>query len=116
LGNETDEPNLTENPRDDGTGQIWLNTPFGFEINGLSTPEDPSIYDWYVAGIQQDSEAYKRGLRNGDQLLRIDRQPILTPMDLQRYLQNSLKNSYSVLLECITEDNEKKFSYFSFNK
>ncbi|MEL0011767.1 MAG: PDZ domain-containing protein, partial [Bacteroidota bacterium] len=90
-----------------------LNTPFGFGIKGLATPEDPSNYDWFISEIEGSSKAYQRGLRNGDQLVRLDGQKLETPMDLQQFLQNLSPNSDAILLETLSTNNEKKFSYFS---
>jgi len=110
---ESVNPNVNEAPLDDGSGYVWLNTPFGFGIKGLATPEDPSNYDWFISEIEGSSKAYQRGLRNGDQLVRLDGQKLETPMDLQQFLQNLSPNSDAILLETLSTNNEKKFSYFS---
>lgn len=76
----------------------------GFSARALATPEDPDKFNLYVHGVQQNSEAWNRGLREGYEIEEVNGQPLTNMSELSKEITNSLKNNRSLTLKIMTED------------
>ncbi len=69
-------------------GRLWMSTDLGFNILGLAKPEDPNLFDLYVQEIDSVSTAFKRGLRDKFEIIRIDGEVVQSAQELQKYFNN----------------------------
>jgi serine protease Do len=77
---------------------------FGFTLRALSTPEDPDIFNVYFYRVQPNSEAWNKGIREGDEILEVNGAGVNNMSDIENEISNSLKNNRSLDLKLQTTD------------
>ncbi|MDZ7720684.1 MAG: trypsin-like peptidase domain-containing protein [Balneolaceae bacterium] len=77
---------------------------FGFTLRALSTPEDPEIFNVYFYRVQPNSEAWNKGISEGDELLEVNGAGVKNMSDVENEISNSLKNNRSLELKLQTAD------------
>ena len=94
-------------------GRLWISTNLGFDIVGLAKPKNPDLFDLYVQEVDSASIAFRRGLRNKDEIMKIDGEIVHTTSELQDYF-NELgvnTNKSAVQLQVKKEDNSSQHIY-----
>lgn len=73
---ENPQENPSETPDEDwdrpGTGVKFETFDSGFRVMALSKPQDPQRYDLIVSSVDEGTEAWKRGIREGDRILAVE--------------------------------------------
>lgn len=77
---------------------------FGFTLRALSTPEDPDTFNIYFYRVQPNSEAWNKGIREGDELLELNGSGVKNMDGVENEISNSLKNNRSLDLKLQTTD------------
>lgn len=77
---------------------------FGFTLRALSTPEDPEMFNVYFYRVQPNSEAWNKGIREGDELLELNGSSVNKMSDVENEISNSLENNRSLDLKLQTTD------------
>ncbi|MCG2590886.1 trypsin-like peptidase domain-containing protein [Rhodohalobacter sulfatireducens] len=77
---------------------------FGFTLRALSTPEDPDTFNIYFYRVQPNSEAWNKGIREGDELLELNGAGVKNMDGVENEISNSLKNNRSLDLKLQTTD------------
>ena len=87
-------------------GRLWISTDLGFNIVGLAKPENPDLFDLYVQEIDSASIAFKRGLRDKVEIIRIDGEIVQSAKELQKYFNklDATRNKSAVQFEVRRED------------
>ncbi len=87
-------------------GRLWISTDLGFNIVGLAKPENPDLFDLYVQEIDSASTAFKRGLRDKVEIIRIDGEIVQSAKKLQKYFNrlDVTRNKSAVQFEVRRED------------
>ncbi len=87
-------------------GRLWISTDLGFNILGLAKPENPNLFDLYVQEIDSASTAFKRGLRDKVEIIRIDGEIVQSAEELQKYFNKlaAIRNKLAVKFEVRRED------------
>lgn len=104
--------------RGDGSGDnsgmsFHVFEAFGFTVQGLSAPEDPERFDFYIDEINPDSPAFRRGVPLGAQLIEIDGTTIEKRDQLEQLLEQSIKNQSPVELKVRT--NQGSVGYYNLS-
>jgi S1-C subfamily serine protease len=115
---QEDEGRPKPDQNDLSRGRLWISTDLGFDIVGLAKPENPSLFDLYVQDVDSASNAFKRGLRNEVQIIRIDGDLVHSTQELQSYFNGlaANKNKISVQLEVRREDKSLHHIYIPLDK
>ena len=66
-------------------GRLWISTDLGFDIVGLAKPQNPDLFDLYVQEVDSSSIAFQRGLRNKDEIMKIDGEIVHSASELKDY-------------------------------
>jgi len=108
-----DEPGQQIEPRDDrfregepddGSGiSFHVFESYGLTIQGLSSPQDPDQFDFYVEEISPGSPAHRRGVPKGAQILEIDGVQINDRQELEEKFARSVRDQVSVEIKIRTE-------------
>lgn len=77
---------------------------FGFTLRALSTPEAPDTFNIYFYRVQPNSEAWNKGIREGDELLELNGIGMNNMSDVKNEISNSLENNRSLDLKLQTTD------------
>ena len=88
-----DEQRLDQQPRDDesmdwerygreGTGVEYMSFSNGFTVMALAKAEDLERYDLVISRVDEESDAWEEGIREGQQILAVDGE---TVEDLDRF-------------------------------
>ena len=115
---QEDEGRPKPDQNDLSRGRLRISTDLGFDIVGLAKPENPSLFDLYVQDVDSASNAFKRGLRNEVQIIRIDGDLVHSTQELQSYFNGlaANKNKISVQLEVRREDKSLHHIYIPLDK
>jgi len=98
------EDNLFNNPEDDNTGiKLYSNEAFGVGIRGLSSPEDPDLYDFYIEEIRPDSPAFRRGVPEGAKIMTINGVDITTLEQINKLFEEAMQHQSPIELKILTE-------------
>ena len=81
----------------------------GFTLRALSTPENPDKFDIYIHRVQQNSEAWNRGLREGSLLLELNGIEANDLYIIENEIFSSLKNSRSLNIKIETDQGTKGY-------
>lgn len=76
----------------------------GFTLRALATPENPNNYNVYIHRVQPNSEAWNKGLQEGDEILELNGSVANNLRDVENEISNSLKNNRSLDLKMRTKD------------
>ncbi len=113
-----DEGRSKPDQNDLSRGRLWISTDLGFDIVGFAKPENPNLFDLYVQEVDSASNAFKRGLRNEVQIIRIDGNLVHSTQELQSYFNGltANENKISVQLEVRREDKSLHHIYIPLDK
>jgi serine protease Do len=75
----------------------------GMTVQGLSSPEDPEVFDFYIDDIRPDSPAHRRGVPAGVQLLEVNGSKVKDNSQLERLFEKSLKSQSELEIKIRTE-------------
>lgn len=93
-------------PRPDRENSGVTNHTFGslgLRIQGLSSPDDPEIMDFYIDGIAPDSPAYHRGLPDGGEVISINGENVTDARVLEQIISDSVMNRSPIEFKIRTE-------------
>ncbi|MDX1640082.1 MAG: trypsin-like peptidase domain-containing protein [Balneolaceae bacterium] len=76
----------------------------GFTLRALATPENPNKFNIYIYRIRPNSEAWNKGLHEGDELLELNGMVADDLREVEKEISNSLKNNRSLDLKLQTTD------------
>jgi|AntRauTorcE11897_2_1112592.scaffolds.fasta_scaffold03879_3 Do/DeqQ family serine protease len=89
--------------RDNGGLTNHLFGSLGLQIQGLSSPEDPDLIDFYIDDVSPDSPAHHRGIPLGGEINEINGQDISTADELEQILSESVKNRTPIEFKITTD-------------
>ncbi|WP_245212723.1 trypsin-like peptidase domain-containing protein [Rhodohalobacter sp. SW132] len=100
-----DEPYYEERPAPgDNSGiSFHLFEPFGLTVQGLSSPQDPDQFDFYIEEISPDSPAHRRGVPVGSQIVEINGEELTGSDQMEQLFSRAVRNQTSVQLKIKTE-------------
>jgi Do/DeqQ family serine protease len=98
-----------EIPEGDNEGVMYKEFELGFRVMALATPEDADKYDLYVEHVYRYSEAWNRGLRADQQILKIDEEKVEDLSGLEELMRRNLNDDGAVTLEIINEEGARGF-------
>jgi len=75
----------------------------GITVQGLSSPEDPEVFDFYIDEVMPDSPAHRRGVPAGVQLLEINGSEVKDNSELERLFEKSKKSQSELEIKIRTE-------------
>lgn len=105
-----EEPiNPREIPEGDNEGIMFKEFDLGFRVKALATPEDAEKYDLFVEQVYKYSEAWNRGLRAEQQILKIEEEKVEDLSSLEELIRRNLNDKGSVMLEIINKENARGF-------
>lgn len=87
-----------------GNGVEFGTFSLGFKVMALSKPEDAGRYDLIITEIEHNSEASRRGLKEGYQIRKINDTKVEDLKTLKDLVGQSLKKRGAVILQVETED------------
>ena len=76
----------------------------GFTLRALATPENPNEFNIYFYRIEEQSEAWHKGLQEGAELLEINGKIAKNLSTVENEISNSLENNRSLELKLQTAD------------
>jgi S1-C subfamily serine protease len=98
-----------EIPEGNNDGVIYKEFEPGFRIMALATPEDADKFDLYVDRVYRYSEAWNRGLRADQQILKIEEEKVEDLSELEELMRRNLNEKGSVTLEIVNEEGARGF-------
>ena len=104
---EIEPENDTFRPRFEGDNNGVTNHLFGsldFEIQGLSSPEDPDRLEFYIEEITPDSPAFHRGIPEGGEINEINGEEVTSADKLEQILSRSVQDRTSIEFKITTEE------------
>ena len=75
----------------------------------LATPEDAEKFDLYVDRVYRYSEAWSRGLRADQQILKIQEEKVEDLSELEELMRRNLNEKGSVTLEIVNQEGAHGF-------
>lgn len=107
----TEQPSIIpeEIPEENNDGVIYKEFDLGFRIMALTTSEDADKFDLYVDRVYRYSEAWNRGLRAEQQILKIEEERVEDLSELEELMRRNLNEKGSVTLEIINEEGARGF-------
>lgn len=89
----------------DGSGVVQKEFPeAGFTLRALASPEDPEKFNIYILDVEPQSEAFKRGIEEGVELLELNGEKADNLDKIENEIFDSLEKNRSLRLKIITED------------
>ncbi|MFD2532113.1 trypsin-like peptidase domain-containing protein [Gracilimonas halophila] len=98
-----------EIPEGNNDGVMYKEFEPGFRIMALATPEDADKFDLYVDRVYRYSEAWNRGLRADQQILKIEEEKVEDLSELEELMRRNLNEKGSVTLEIVNEEGARGF-------
>jgi Do/DeqQ family serine protease len=98
-----------EIPEGNNGGVMFQEFDLGFRIMALATAEDPEKFELMVDQVYKYSEAWNRGLRQDQQILKIEEEKVEDLSTLEELIRRNLNDKGTVTLEIVNEDNAKGF-------
>ncbi|HBX65363.1 MAG TPA: hypothetical protein DEG32_04150 [Balneolaceae bacterium] len=98
-----------EIPEGDNGGVMYQEFDLGFRIMALATAENPEKFDLIVDQVYKYSEAWNRGLREDQQIMKIEEEKVEDLSTLEELIGRNLNDKGTVTLEIINKDNAKGF-------
>jgi len=75
----------------------------GIHIQGLSSPEDPDKFEFFIEEVTPDSPAYRRGVPAGAQILEIDGNVITEAEMMEQHIRQAVRDQTELELKIKTE-------------
>ncbi|MGM0457963.1 MAG: trypsin-like peptidase domain-containing protein [Bacteroidota bacterium] len=98
-----DEP-LEDGENRDGSGVLRHNfEAFGLVVQGLSSPEDPEQFEFFVERVAPDSPAHRRGVPENSRIEAINDKPVMDSQTLEQAVRNAVQNQTTIELKIKTE-------------
>lgn len=94
----------TEIPEGENEGILYKEFDLGFRVMAIATPEDADKYDLYVDQVYKYSEAWNRGLREDQQILKIGEEKVEDLAGLEELMRRNLNDKGSVTLQILEQD------------
>lgn len=94
---------IPENGRERGVEQKYFEE-LGFTLRGLSTPDNPELFDIYIHRVESYSQSWQRGLKEGAKLLEINGKPANDLQLITNEIESSIKRSSSIDLKVKSEE------------
>ncbi|MDX1617137.1 MAG: trypsin-like peptidase domain-containing protein [Balneolaceae bacterium] len=102
---EPDPEGEGEDPENNaGDGVEFKSFSLGFRVMGLSKPEDSRRFDLIITDVESNSEASRRGLKEGYQILKVNETEVEDIQTLSDLVRRSLDEKGSVMLQIETEE------------
>ncbi|SMO31756.1 S1C family serine protease [Gracilimonas mengyeensis] len=98
-----------EIPEGDNTGILYREFENGFRVKAMATPEDPAKFDLYVDHVYKYSEAWNRGLREGQQILEAGKEKVEDLTSLEELMRRNLNDNGSIILEVVNDEQAKGY-------
>ncbi|MFH5831207.1 trypsin-like peptidase domain-containing protein [Halalkalibaculum sp. DA384] len=98
------EPEEEEQGRRYGNGVEFGSFSLGFKVMALSKPEDARRFDLIITEVEEQSEAGRRGLKEGYEILEVNETKVEDLETLKDLIDRSLQRRGSVLLQVETAD------------
>ncbi len=101
-----EEPILRDSDPEGGNyGVDFHEFDFGFRVMALAKPENSNSYDLLVSHVYKYSEAWNRGLREGQKILSINEEMVEDIQTLKDLVSEQINNTGSVSLKVENEEN-----------
>lgn len=102
-----DEEPILRDPAEgeDNLGVDFHEFDLGFRIMALAKPENSQVYDLLVSHVYKYSEAWNRGLREGQKILSIDEETVEDIETLKDLITEQITENGSVSLKVENEEN-----------
>lgn len=100
---EPKDDRFREEPGENSGMSFHLFESFGLIVQGLSSPNDPDEYDFFIEEINPDSPAYLRGVPLGSQILELNGEVIKKNDHLEQMFDQSIINQTPLELKIRTE-------------
>ncbi|MDR8391162.1 trypsin-like peptidase domain-containing protein [Aliifodinibius sp. S!AR15-10] len=97
-------PEEEQEHRKYGNGVEFGTFSLGFKVMALSKPENAEKFDLIITEIEESSEAKRRGLKEGYEILKVNKTKVEDLETLKDLIDRSLGKQGSVLLQVETED------------
>lgn len=97
-----------------GDGVEFKSFALGFKVMGLSKPEDSRRFDLIITEVDSNSEAARRGLKEGYQIKQVNDTEVEDIQTLSDLIRRSLNERGAVVLQVETE--EGALGYFELKK
>ncbi len=98
-----------EIPEGENEGVMYKEFDLGFRVMAIATPEDSDKYDLIIDQVYKYSEAWNRGLRADQQILKIEEEKVEDLSSLEELMRRNLNDKGSVMLEILNEENARGF-------
>ncbi len=101
---EPRDDRFREGDPDNGSGiSFHVFESFGLTIQGLSSPQDPDLFDFFVEEVSPGSPAHRRGVPRGAQILEVDGVQINDRQELEKKFAQSINDQTTVEIKVRTE-------------
>lgn len=98
-----------EIPEGDHGGVQFHEFDLGFRVMAVATPEDAERFDLFVSKVRKYSEAWNRGLRADQQIMKIGEEKVEDIRELEELIRRNLKEKGSVILEIRNNENARGY-------
>lgn len=110
-----EEPILRDSEQEDNNfGVDFYESDFGFRIMALVKPDNSQSYDLLVSHVYKYSEAWNRGLREGQRILSINKEIVEDIRTLKDLISKQITESGSVVLKI--ENEEQAIGYVELER
>lgn len=100
---EPRDDQFNEHPEENTGMRFHVYESLGITVQGLASPEDPDVYDFFIEEIRPDSPAFHRGLPNGSQILEINGAEITKNDQLEKIFNQSKKDRSALEIKIRTD-------------
>lgn len=101
--------NPKEIPEGNTDGIMYQEFDLGFRLMAIATPEDAMKFDLYVDRVYKYTEAWNRGMREGQKILKIEEERVEDLTGLEELTRQYLNDNGSVTFEILNEDGARGF-------
>lgn len=92
-----------------GEGVLYKEFDLGFRVMAVATPEDAQKFDFYIDEVYKYTEAWNRGLRADQQLVKVAEEKVEDLNRLEELIRQQINQHGSVMLEIINEEDARGF-------
>lgn len=96
-------------PEEDRDGYKYREFDMGFRVEAIPTDESSEVFELYVDRVYKYTEAWNRGLQEGQEILKVGEQKVEDISTFGELMADELNKNGSVILEIRNKDNASGF-------